>query len=222
MHKVALVTLRGYREWTEGLGPRREHLIQEVQAEIHRAAWRAFTGAGALPHHFRYDFVVVYANNVPDEEIYRATRELAAVSPVPVEACIGRGPTPYHAYADCRAGGGGAGEGPAVVAHMDLAHSTLHTASNGPYSVYRLMMELTARLGRLCESVGCMPFYLGGDNVAIFLPHVEAAEGLLKAVEGPVRMGVGVSERPYEAMVKATEGLDSLRARGRLGLWVVR
>lgn len=216
------MALRGYREWTERLGPRREHLIQEVQAEVHRTAWRAFVESGGLPHHFRYDFVVVYANNIPHRDIREAVRALEAVSPVPLDVCVGRGPTPYDAYMNCMAGEGGGDEGPAVVAHMDLAYSRSHTYSDGPYSVYRQMMELTARLGRLCEAEGCMPFYLGGDNVAVFLPDAEVARSLLEAVGGPVRMGVGVARRPYDAFVKATEGLDSLRAEGRLGIRVVQ
>lgn len=223
MHKIALLRLAGYREWTESLGPWRERLIQLTQARIHAALWSAFTAIGALPHHFRYDYLIALANNVRDAAIRRVARAVSRHSPVAVELCIGRGETPLGAYASCGRGGDLREEGEAVVAHVDIAGSTRATSSDGPLSVYLEVVELMARLGDECKEVGCMVFYLGGDNMMAFLPDPAAAGGLLRrAGLQRVRAGVGVSERPYDAFSKATRALDYLRRAGREGVKVVK
>lgn len=221
MHRVAVVTLRGYREWTESLGPRREHIIQKVQAGLHMALWRHFTSIGAFPHHTRYDAAVALVNNIPTTLIEKAVNMLRKASPVPVEYCIGTGPTPYEAYLSC---GEAAGEGDnyAVLAHMDMVDSTHVTRANGPLHVYLQILHIISDLGDLCKRLGCIALYLGGDNVAVLLPEPKAAYEIAERVPVPVRVGVGVAKRPYTAFVKATKALDYLRSRGVVGVKVVK
>ncbi|MFN7106123.1 MAG: GTP cyclohydrolase IIa, partial [Pyrobaculum sp.] len=110
----------------------------------------------------------------------------------------------------------------AVVSHVDVVNSTYITRSNGPYHLYTEVIGLLNLLNWRCREVGCMSFYLGGDNIMLFLPNVETIWRLLEGVETPLRVGVGVSKRPYRAFIKATEALDQLRARGMGGVLVAR
>ncbi|MEM1571578.1 GTP cyclohydrolase IIa [Pyrobaculum sp.] len=221
MHKVVLISLRGYREWTESLGPRREHIIQKVQARIHGALWSSFTAVGALPHHFRYDYLIALANNVPRHWIDAAVAKIRRSTPVEVDYCIGMGETPLDAYRSCGEHKEGK-ESNAVVAHVDIVNSTDATRINGPIHTYLRALDMLRTAAGACEDVGCIAFYLGGDNMVVYLPEPKAIYALLDRVEAPVRAGVGVSPRPYTAFVKATKGLDALRAENKTGVKVVR
>jgi GTP cyclohydrolase IIa (EC 3.5.4.29) len=101
VHEITVIALRGYREWTETLGPRREHLIQQTQARLQATLWQTFTTIGAMPHHFRHDFFIVLSTNVDKTLLTSAVGKIAKKSPVPVEYCRGSGETPYEAYLNC-------------------------------------------------------------------------------------------------------------------------
>jgi GTP cyclohydrolase IIa len=67
-----------------------------------------------------------------------------------------------------------------------------------------------------------MVFYLGGDNIMLFLPTPKAAYELHDYLNANLRIGVGIAKRPYNAFVKATRGLDDLRRRGTAGVKLVK
>jgi GTP cyclohydrolase IIa len=222
VHKVALISLKGYREWTESLGPRREHIIQQTQAELQADLWRTFTAIGALPHHFRHDFFIALTTNIDEVSVTRAVGKIARKSPVPVEHCTGVGDTPYEAYLNCGEDRAKKQGGLAAVAHMDVVNSSEVTKSNGPLKIYLEILDLLNNLARRCRDVGCLAFYLGGDNIALFLPNAESIRETVDGLSVPVRVGVGVAKRPYNAFVKATRGLDHLRSLGKIGVKIVR
>ncbi|MEM1597581.1 MAG: GTP cyclohydrolase IIa [Pyrobaculum sp.] len=219
MHRVAVVALKNYREWTESLGPRREHIIQRVQARLHYAVWNAFTAIGGLPHQLRYDYSIALVNNVTGIE--KAVAKIASASPVEVEVCIGRGPTPYDAFVNCDGRQGG-DDADAVVAHVDIADSTSITKKNGPLHIYVETLRIISKISELCKGLGCIPLYLGGDNLAIMLSSREDIFQIVTHIDMPIRVGVGVSPKPYNAFVKATKGLDQLRKNNQLGVLVVQ
>lgn len=221
VHKIALMALKGYREWTESLGPRREHIIQKTQARLHEALWRGFTSIGALPHHFRYDYLIALTNNIDAELVHRAVDKIRRISPVEVELCEGTGGTPMEAFKNC-GHGNSTNSGVAVVGHMDVVNSTNTTRSNGPLYVYRHIQDLLNQAGDFCKDLGCMVFYLGGDNAMLFLPTPKAAYELYNYLNTNLRIGVGAAKRPYNAFVKATRGLDALRHKGVAGVKVVK
>ncbi|MBP1449284.1 MAG: GTP cyclohydrolase IIa, partial [Thermoproteus sp.] len=174
MHSVVQLKLLGYREWTETLGFRREHVIQQVQAELHKRAWAGFTSMDALPHQMRYDFLLVYANNVPYSRLVEGVRTLAEVSPVPVNYCVGRGETPLEAYENCDDVKDTSGRS-AIVGHMDVVNSTLQTEKRSPYDIYLMVSDLLNSVNAVCKGLGCLAFYLGGDNIMVLLPDVRTA-----------------------------------------------
>lgn len=221
VHSVMQLKLIGYREWTETLGFRREHIIQQVQAELHKRAWAEYTSIDALPHHMRYDYLLVYSNNVPATALVERVKAIREVSPVPVEYCIGRGPTPLDAYENCDDGKDTSGNS-AVVGHMDIVNSTRQTERMGSYDVYVVVGDLLNKINSMCRGLGCLAFYLGGDNIMIFLPDVKTGYLLYDQVYIDVRLGIGVAERPYAAFTKATEALDSMRRDQIIGVRTIR
>jgi len=221
VHKITVITLKGYREWTESLGPRREHLIQKTQARLQATLWQTFTAVGALPHHFRHDFFIALTTNVDGGLVARAVGEVAKKSPVPVEHCSGTGETPHAAYLNCGKTADQEG-GLAAVAHIDIVNSTGITTSNGPLEVYVEILGLLDHLAKRCKEVGCLAFYLGGDNVAIFLPSAESIHEVVEGLPVRVRAGVGVAKKPYNAFVKATGALDYLRSVNKVGIKIAR
>ncbi len=220
MHKITVIALKGYREWTESLGARREHIIQKTQARLQAALWDTFTAVGALPHHFRYDFFIALTTNVDNALVARAVDKVAKKSPVPVEHCSGTGETPYAAYLNCGKTEGEDG-GLAAVAHIDIVNSTDITTSDGPLKVYVEILGLLNQLAKRCKEVGCLSFYLGGDNVAIFLPRAQSIHEVVEELPVKVRAGVGVAKKPYNAFVKATKALDYLRTINKVGIKLV-
>lgn len=212
--------LTGYREWTETLGFRREHIIQQVQAELHKRAWAEYTSVEALPHQMRYDYLLVYANNISPRVLIEKAKSLQEISPVPVDHCIGRGATPLEAYESCDEAGD-TKSGPAVVGHLDIVNSTRHTERMGAYDVYVVVGELLNKVNSICRGLGCLAFYLGGDNVMIFLPDVRTGYILYDQIYIDVRLGIGVAEKPYAALAKATEALDSMRRDGVIGVRIL-
>jgi GTP cyclohydrolase IIa len=221
VHKIALVTLRNYKEWTESLGPRREDKIQQIQAELHGEVWRAFTSIGALPHHFRYDVMVALVNNVENRLVEKAVEKIAAKSPVDVDYCVGTGHTPYDAYLNCGVVNN-LDNSYAVVAHLDIVNSTHTTKNKGPLYVYIEILDLLNILYNKCNKFGCMSFYLGGDNIMIYLSTPDDIYNVVAELETSVRAGVGVAEKPFDAFVKATRALDYLRSVDKVGVEVVR
>lgn len=212
--------LIGYREWTETLGFRREHIIQQTQAELHRRIWAEFTSLDALPHQMRYDYAMVYSNNVPAESLIAKVKSIQEAAPVPVDYCIGRGRTPLEAYERC--GDGSTEGGPAVVGHLDIVNSTRQTEKRGSYDIYIVVGDLLNKINSICRGLGCLSFYLGGDNIMIFLPDVEAGFQIYDQVYIDVRLGIGIAERPYQAFTKATEALDSMRRDNVVGVRILR
>lgn len=221
MHGIAVIELKGYREWTESLGPRREHIIQQIQAKLHATLWKSFTTVGALPHHFRYDFFIALVNNISSAAVESAVAKIARHSPVPIDFCIGTGDTPYSAYLNCR-GREVEATSFSIVAHMDIVNSTKTTKLNGPLDVYSHIVRLIDTLLDVCKEYGCLVFYLGGDNTALFLPTPDVINEIVRNIDTRVRVGVGVAKKPYNAFVKATRGLDYLRSTNREGIKIVK
>ncbi len=213
--------LTGYREWTETLGPKREHIIQQIQAELHKRAWAEYTSVEALPHQMRYDYLLVYANNVSLQALVEKVKSLQEISPVPVEHCVGRGATPLEAYENCD-DARDTSSGPAVVGHLDIVNSTRQTERMGPYDVYVVVGDLLNKVNSICRGLGCLAFYLGGDNVMILLPDARAGYVLYDQIYIDVRLGVGIAEKPYVALAKATEALDSMRRDGIIGVRILK
>jgi len=226
--QVTVIRLVGYREWTESLGPDREHIIQLTQAKLHEALVRAFSGLGAFAHPARYDYMVAITNGLSGEEIGTAVNEVRKVSPVPVFSGTAAAESPREAERlafklalDNTVRNISVVDEEVAMAHIDLVNSTEMTLETSGYGVYEYVWSIMSQVRISISSLGGLVFYLGGDNMVAVLgsnPNLMELEGMAKLLR--VRVGVGIARRSREAMKLATEALDELRSSNKLVLVV--
>ncbi|WP_069807860.1 GTP cyclohydrolase IIa [Vulcanisaeta thermophila] len=226
MVQVTILRLIGYREWTETLGPDREHIIQGVQASLYNRLVSLFSGRNAWAHPFRYDYMFVISNGLRNEEIRELMRELREVSPVPISGGT-------HSHEEPRVAEQGAfklshlagpwnvvgdeagGDDLVCIAHIDLVNSTLGTIRNSSYWLYERVWSALGLVNNHVTSLGGLTFYLGGDNIVSVIKPIKNTDALMPLAKAlNARIGVGIGRTGREAMKLATEALDELRVGG--------
>jgi len=231
--QITLIKLSGYREWTESLGPDREHLIQEVQGKLHSVLSRTFSAKGAIAHPLRYDLMIAVTNTLTVDDHLDVLRELQKISPVPVMMAIASGENTIEA--ERRASkllnstynshqviidGEVPDNSEVCIVHADLAESIRLLTRYSVYETYEHIMNVYRQFRRIMTELGGIALYLGGDNmIGITTPRIviENIEKIRKfSKENTIRIGIGVSSRPREAMKKATQALDELRQERKL------
>lgn len=78
--QVTIIRLIGYREWTETLGSDREHVIQGIQAQLHRELVNGFSKVNAWAHPLRYDYLFAITNGVNREGLMSVIKDLASTA----------------------------------------------------------------------------------------------------------------------------------------------
>ena len=216
MHRAVTVILRGYREWTEGLGEDREWRIQLTQARIEETASKGAARCNSFYLPQRKDVLAFIANGVDRECMEEVVKEIEEVSPVPIETRFGCGPTPLSALRsdewECESS-------PIAAVHVDLNYFT----KDEVYSAYVRVMNSFSILLNAFLAVGGVGAYLGGDNFAFFLDPKDL--GLVNEVERLVKdakIGVGVGNNAREALAKAASSLRYLRENRNLRSYLIR
>ncbi|MGC8555593.1 MAG: GTP cyclohydrolase IIa [Conexivisphaera sp.] len=221
MYRVGVISLVGYRAWTDGLGDDREWIIQSVQSGLHGilSAEAAALGAHAIP--LRYDYMLVLDPGTEPDGVRRIASALAPVAPTPVAVSAACAPTPLEAQA--RASSSPAlyescAPDPLAAVHMDLDDASSRTRRDSAYGVFEDALRLLCEASRRASSLGGLAQYLGGDNVIAFLP-LGALREFMEFVEGleGVKAGVGVHRAPREAVALAAANLRRIRSSRRGG-----
>ncbi len=231
--QITLIKLSGYREWTESLGPDREHLIQEVQGRLHSVLSREFSSKGAIAHPLRYDLMIAITNTLTVEDHLDVLRELQKIAPVPVIMAVASDEDVLkaekkasellnHTYNSHQIIING--EIPDIseicVIHADLAGSIRLLARYSVYETYEYIMSIYKQFRRIMSQLRGIALYLGGDNMIgittpkILSENIEIVKRFSK--ENEIRIGIGISRRPRDAMRKATQALDELRQERKL------
>ncbi len=235
--QITLIKLSGYREWTESLGPDREHIIQEVQGKLHSILSRSFSNKGAIAHPLRYDLMIAVTNTLTVEDHMEILEKLQEFSPVPVIIAIATGDNAI--IAERRASellrkqynshqiitnGTIPDTAKICIIHADLAESIRLLSKCSVYETYEYIMNLYSKFRKLITELGGIALYLGGDNmIGITSPkEVERGVDMIRTFSRNhnLRIGIGISERPREAMKKATQALDRLRQERKLEIAV--
>jgi GTP cyclohydrolase IIa len=231
--QVTIIRLIGYREWTESLGPDREHIIQRVQAQLHRELVEAFSKLNAWAHPLRYDYLLAITNGLGNDELIRIIKGLADYSPVPLSSGTYADVNPRVAEKEAfrlaiKAGPGVSlmgdfDDGPVAIAHIDLIDSTSSTEWTSSYQLYEHVWGVVNQVRLHLAQYGGITLYLGGDNiVSIIQPTIN--EDDLKPLANLVnsRIGIGIASSGRAAMKLATEALDMLRSRNNHGVLMLR
>ena len=233
MVQVTIIRLIGYREWTEGLGPDREHVIQRAQAQLHRELVEAFSKLNAWAHPLRYDYMLAITNGLDNVELIRIIKGLGDYSPVPLSSGTHSDISPRVAEKEAfrlaikaRPGEslvGDVDDGSVAMAHIDLIDSTSSTEWTSSYQLYEHVWSVVNQVRLYLAPYGGVTLYLGGDNiVSIIQPMVN--EDDLKPLANLInaRIGVGISGSGRAAMKLATEALDMLRSRNGHGVLILK
>ncbi|ADN49749.1 GTP cyclohydrolase IIa [Vulcanisaeta distributa] len=233
MVQVTIIRLIGYREWTETLGPDREHVIQQVQAQLHRELVHVFSRLNAWAHPLRYDYLLAITNGLSNGELTSIIKELSEYSPVPLSSGTYADVNPRVAEREAfrlamKASPGesligGGDDGYVAIAHIDLVDSTTSTEWTSSYQLYEHVWSVVNQVRLYLAPYGGITLYLGGDNiVSIVQPAIN--ENDLKPLANLInaRIGVGIARSGRVAMKLATEALDSLRTRNGYGVMMLR
>ncbi len=233
--QVTLIRLLGYREWTESLGPDREHIIQTVQGRVHTEISSQFAHYGAFAHPLRYDLMIAFTNGLGLREHENLLRAIERVSPVPVIMSIATGQTPREAERRASLYCAKANSHPIHVTgeipdnsemciiHADLANSTSMLRKMSVYDTYLKVHKVYTEFMKLVNRLDGIALYLGGDNmIGVTVPFRLDMKLLEKfSSKFRVRVGIGVSVRAREALKKAAEALDRLRKEQVVAVAVV-
>ncbi|GAB6945484.1 GTP cyclohydrolase IIa [Vulcanisaeta sp. JCM 14467] len=233
MVQVTIIRLIGYREWTETLGPDREHIIQRVQAQLHGELINVFSRLNAWAHPLRYDYLFAITNGLNNYELTRIIKKLSEYSPVPLSGGTYADINPRIAEREAfrlvmKASPGesligGGDDGYAAIAHIDLIDSTTSTEWTSSYQLYEYVWGVVNQVRLYLAPYGGITLYLGGDNiVSIVKPTINEADLRPLANLINARIGVGIAHSGRTAMKLATEALDSLRSRNDHGVLILR
>ena len=233
MVQVTIIRLIGYREWTETLGPDREHIIQRVQAKLHGELINEFSRLNAWAHPLRYDYLFAITNGLNNDELTRIIKELSEYSPVPLSSGTYADANPRIAEREAfrlamKASPGesligGGDDGYVAIAHIDLIDSTTSTEWTSSYQLYEYVWGVVNQVRLYLAPYGGITLYLGGDNIVSIVQPTINEEGL-KPLANLIsaRIGVGIARNGRTAMKLATEALDSLRSRNGNGVMILR
>ncbi|GGI82706.1 GTP cyclohydrolase IIa [Vulcanisaeta souniana] len=229
MVQVTIIRLIGYREWTETLGSDREHVIQGIQAQLHRELVNGFSKVNAWAHPLRYDYLFAITNGVNREGLMSVIKDLGEYSPVPLSSGTYASDNPRIAEKEAfklamKAGPwgsliGGVDDGLVAMAHIDLVDSTSSTEWTSSYQLYEHVWNVINQVRLYLAPYGGITLYLGGDNmISIVTPTIreEDLRPLSELINA--RVGVGIASNGRTAMKLATEALDSLRQQGKYGV----
>ncbi len=230
--QVTIIRLIGYREWTETLGPDREHIIQGIQAQLHRELINEFSKANAWAHPLRYDYLFAITNGMNKEELMNIVKNLGEYSPVPLSSGTYADANPRVAEKEAfklaiRAGPwesliGGVNDDLVAMAHIDLVDSTSSTEWTSSYQLYEHIWNVINQVRLYLAPYGGITLYLGGDNIiSIVTPTIREKDLSPLSELINARVGVGIASNGRRAMKLATEALDSLRQQGKYGVLVL-
>ena len=234
MVQVTIIRLIGYKEWTETLGPDREHIIQQVQARLHGELVSEFSRLNAWAHPLRYDYLLAITNGLGNAELIGVIRALSEYSPVPLSSGTYVDANPRAAEKGAfrlamKAGpgeslfGGGGDDGYVAMAHIDLVDSTTRTGCTSSYQLYEHVWGVVDQVRLYLSPYGGITLYLGGDNIVSIIPPTIGEEELRPLANlVNARIGVGVARSGRVAMRLATEALDTLRSRNGHGVLMLR
>jgi len=229
--RMALLELVGYREWTESIGDDREWKLQITQAQIYEKLQEAAAEFNGFIMPMRYDYMILIASNVGEEELFNIYKIAKEISPVPVRLASACGKTPVDAVEEAwryvRSGTDfkyvGCNDQEGVVAgHFDINGITAMTRKLGVLTTYSTMLHVISEIETRAHYRGAIAQYLGGDNILVVLPHENYEEIIQELIAvHDLKVGVGVASSARRALAQAAEALHEIRigkVRGRVNV----
>ncbi|OYT40456.1 MAG: GTP cyclohydrolase [Desulfurococcales archaeon ex4484_58] len=220
MPRITLIKLLKYREWTEELGSNREGIIQIKQSTIYGIFQEKFWEKQCFVLPFRFDYYIVLSNGLSKEDLEVIVKETEQYTPYGIKAVSLTHKYPAIAqmlatkllhrndkiiFLDGE-------EDENVIVHIDLNNITELTDQTSVYESYLEILMLYYYIAKYVFELGGIANYLGGDNLIAIIPY-ENLERLLNVIPSNVKVGVGVSYYPREALRLAAQALSTIRKK---------
>ncbi|BFI75233.1 GTP cyclohydrolase IIa [Sulfurisphaera ohwakuensis] len=210
--KIMQINLVDYKEWTESLGYDREWKIQNFQHGFLSRLNEIAAEINSFIITYRYDSYIMLLDGVLIGKNDYILTKIKELSPVPIDICFGYGKTLLDAERNCSINMDNillAKDEKVLVAHFDLDGFSrkrfLFDAYLEVYKIYNKLFNYAMELGGLA-------YYLGGDNIGIFL----GVDNINKVIElansfPNMKVGIGIGNNPREALKNAAEALHIIR-----------
>ena len=242
--QVTLVQIDNYGPWTVTPEPRREADLQTMQSRLYADISQFVGNRGGYTFFTRFDNMIAVTNGLDLEDHALLQESVGNRYPVTLSLGVATGTNPVQALADATERLQDAGsaqdkhrreclEGRTIddayradddvqIAHFDVINATgNYTDELNAFDTFIEIEQGYAELMRhMRYAHDSLSFFVGGDNVIVVCPDLEAAdyEEALAHVEGAVdvemQVGVGHGKSPHEAGFDAKHALETCRADG--------
>ncbi|ODS42485.1 MAG: hypothetical protein MSIBF_03975 [Candidatus Altiarchaeales archaeon IMC4] len=233
MMQLTLVQLDNYGPWTVTPEPKKEALLQKLQADIYSKLQDMFMQKKSLLFMMRQDNMIAVTNGMAGDDHRRIIQEVNSTFPVTVSMSAASAQTAYEAQriateALVSQGGAkhgkrkgalkfsGTNEGIVQMAHIDVDNITHHT-DNNVYASYSKVVEAQSELTKELVKKGALVFFMGGDNFISPSNGVskEGFENIFSEISERIgvsfKAGVGTAKTSEDAVALASIALKEVR-----------
>ncbi|AFO58524.1 MULTISPECIES: GTP cyclohydrolase III [unclassified Natrinema] len=242
--QVTLVQIDNYGPWTVTPEPRREADLQTMQSRLFAEISQFVGNRGGYAFFTRFDNMIAVTNGCSLEDHALLQESIGNRYPVTLSLGVATGTSPVQALADATARLQEAGsaqdetrreclEGRGIedgyradddvqIAHFDVVNATgNYTDELNAFDTFIEIEQGYAELMRhMRYTHDSLSFFVGGDNVIVVCPDLEAADyeeataHVEDAVDVEMQVGVGRGASAHEAGFAAKHALETCRADG--------
>ena len=242
--QVTLVQIDNYGPWTVTPEPRREADLQTLQSRLYADISQFVGNRGGYVFFTRFDNMIAVTNGLDREDHALLQESVGNRYPVTLSLGVASDSSPVQALADATALVQEAGsaqdenrreclEGATVadadrtdedvqIAHFDVINATgTYTDELNAFDTFIEIEQGYAELMRhMRYAHDSLSFFVGGDNVIVACPDLEAAEyeeairHVEEAVDVELQVGVGRGESAHDAGFAAKHALEECRDNG--------
>ncbi len=222
MARITLLEKIGYREWTETLGNDREWIIQLTQAKFYASMQEYVSKLEAYAVPLRYDYQLIITTGLTREQHANILDHARSITMLPIrlvsisddhpKRALEKAYTILHNTEPGELTFMEGHDGLTAVAHVDINGISATTRKEGIAESLSLINELVYEVSKTSLKHGGIAQYLGGDNIIVLLPD-HGYESLIEEIASNrnLKVGVGISFKPRNAMKLATKALDLIR-----------
>ncbi|WP_247000209.1 GTP cyclohydrolase III [Halosolutus gelatinilyticus] len=242
--QVTLVQIDNYGPWTVTPEPRREADLQTLQSRLYADISQFVGNRYGYVFFTRFDNMIAVTNGLSLSDHELLQESVGNRYPVTLSLGVATGTTPVQALADATSLIQNAGsaqdknrreclegrvvedeyrtDGDVQIAHFDVINATgQYTDELNAFDTFIEIEQGYAELMRhMRYAHDSLSFFVGGDNVIVVCPDLEAADyedaiyHVQATVDVELQVGVGRGATAHEAGMGAKHALETCRADG--------
>lgn len=240
MVQLTLIQIDNYGPWTVDPKPRPETDIQSLQASLYADLCGLFGGHLSLLFYSRFDNMLAVTNGMTESDHSLIQESISNRYPVTVSMGIGSSDKPSTAVQKATNALHSAGSAQdstrkeeLVINNLEsnseiqVAHFDANDATNlftDELDAFEAMIRIESAYYELMQYLwtqhDSLSFFVGGDNIISVTPgldmgvYSQVVEHILNEVGVELKVGVGSSQIPRDAGVRAKLGLERCRETG--------